>query len=102
MISAAETLMQVIAIVCYNDQTDYTGHSDSKFLKVNFTSLSKCATIEFRQYIATTDVAKLSRCVRFVNLFVEMALITPLAVWESYLQTKKNSDLLFGKFLELQ
>lgn len=49
MISAAGTVMQVIAIVCYEAQKDYTGYGESKIFKVNFTSLSKCGTIEFRQ-----------------------------------------------------
>ncbi|MCJ1341906.1 hypothetical protein MMC31_000084 [Peltigera leucophlebia] len=99
IISAAETVMEVIAIVCYEAQKNYTGYGESKLFKVNFTSLSKCGTIEFRQHIATTDDKKLCRWIRFVILFVEMALITPLAIWESYLQKEKNPDLLFCKFL---
>lgn len=58
MISAAENFMQVIAIVCYEAQKDCTGYGESKNFKVNFTSLRKCGTIEFRQHIATIDVKK--------------------------------------------
>lgn len=99
MISAADTLVDVIGIVCYEPQKDYGGYGESKIFKVNFTSLCKCGTIEFRQHIATIDEKQLCRWIRFVTLFVEMALVTPLATWESFLYQKKNPDLLFCNFL---
>lgn len=98
MISAAETLIEV-GIVCYDAQKDYTCYGESKFFKVNFTSLSKCGTIDFRQHMATADEKKLCRWIRFVTLFVEMALVAPLAIWESFLHQKENPNLLFCNFL---
>lgn len=67
MISAAENVMQVIVIVCYEAQKDYTGFGESKNFKVDFTSLRKCGTIEFRQHIATIDDKKISRWIRLVT-----------------------------------
>lgn len=32
--------------------------------------------------------------------FVQMAVVSPLVIWASYLQEKKNIDLLFGKLLD--
>lgn len=100
MISSAEIEMQLIAIVCYGPQKAYSSYSESKLFKVNFTSLSKCGTIEFRQDIATTNPNELSRWIRFVTCFVEMAEATPLVTWAFFLQEEKNLDLLFCKFLQ--
>lgn len=38
-------------VIFDKNQQDYTDYDDAKFYKVNFSTISKCETIEFKQHI---------------------------------------------------
>lgn len=52
----------------------YDGYGESKLFKVNFTSLTKCGTIEFRQMGSITDHAKIIHWIQFIIKFCATAL----------------------------
>ncbi|KPM37075.1 hypothetical protein AK830_g9480 [Neonectria ditissima] len=52
----------------------YDGYTDSRFFKVNFTSLLKHRTIEFRQHEGTTNPETMIQWSRFILKFVNFAI----------------------------
>jgi hypothetical protein len=73
-IDKVESIFGMQKLVNYDRDNEiyYDGYADSKLYKVNFTSLSKCGTIEFRQHIATTDPTQneIPRCTRSVSTLI--------------------------------
>ncbi|KAH9981952.1 hypothetical protein BJV74DRAFT_887197 [Russula compacta] len=57
-----------------SDQELYDGYSDSKFYKVNFTSLTKHPTVEFRQHEGTVSATSGISWAEFIIRFVEYAI----------------------------
>ena len=52
----------------------YDGFGESKLFKVNFTSLNKCGTIEFRQMGSSTDPSKIIHWILFIVRFCASAM----------------------------
>ena len=65
------------------DGTPYDGYGDGKLFKVNFTSLVKRGTIEFRQPGGTTDVTTINRLIRFCSVAGSLESLSPLVLAES-------------------
>jgi Putative amidoligase enzyme len=99
MIATATSVRDVVGAICYDTGNDYSGYGVSKMFKVNFSSIMKCGTVEFRQHIATTDCTAIIRWVRFVLLFVRRALETERAFWASLTAEHKTLPYLFVDFL---
>ncbi|KAI0121254.1 putative amidoligase [Xylariales sp. AK1849] len=77
-IRSANNIVDVCKITNYcSDGIIYDGYSDSRFFKVNFTSLQKHDTIEFRQHEGTTDPREMILWIRFLLKFVNFALEAP-------------------------
>jgi gamma-glutamylcyclotransferase (GGCT)/AIG2-like uncharacterized protein YtfP len=55
------------------DGTTFDGYRDSKLFKVNFTSLVKCGTIEFRQHGGTTDITEINMWLKLLIRFCFVA-----------------------------
>ena len=70
------------------DGTTFDGYGDSKLFKVNFTSLVKCGTIEFRQHGGTTDVTEINMWINLLIRFCSVAVTpespSPLELAESH------------------
>ncbi len=100
LLSQAQTTKDVVSLVCCDeDREDYTGYGGAKIYKVNFSSIVKCGTIEFRQHISTTNANTIIRWTQFVLLFVERSLTQSPSVWASLSLEKKNLEFLFSEFL---
>jgi hypothetical protein len=59
-------------MMCSVDSTAsnaYDSYGESKLYKVNFTSLNKCGTVEFRQLGATTDALKIEEWGKLIVRF---------------------------------
>ena len=52
----------------------YDGFGESKLFKVNFTSLYKCGTIEFRHLGATTNATRIIEWIHLIIRFCSIAL----------------------------
>ncbi|KAG8427861.1 hypothetical protein J3459_006270 [Metarhizium acridum] len=77
-ISQAQDIIGVCRLVNYCSSHDlYDGYADSEFFKVNFTSLLKHGTIEFRQHQGTTKTDRMIRWTEFVLKFIEYAIVSP-------------------------
>ncbi|KAJ2975408.1 hypothetical protein NQ176_g5539 [Zarea fungicola] len=73
-ILAAENVTEVVQLLNFTvGEKAYDGYSDSRFFKVNFTSLLKHKTIEFRQHEGTSDSRQIVRWVRTLVKMVEFA-----------------------------
>ncbi|CVL04773.1 uncharacterized protein FMAN_12856 [Fusarium mangiferae] len=59
-------------------ETNYDGYHDSRFFKVNFTSLQKHDTIEFRQHEGTVDGKQMIKWIKFITKFVNFAISAPM------------------------
>ena len=88
------------------DGTIFDGYGDSKLFKVNFTSLVKCRTIEFRQHGGTTDATEINMwinlLIRFCSVAVRSESPSPLELAESThpLDTLFNDVLQRPAFIE--
>src|SRR5579859_6198610 len=82
------------------DGTTYDGYGDSKLFKVNFTSLVKCGTVEFRQHGGTTDIAEINMwinlLIRFCSVAVSQESPSPLLL----AQNANPLDTLFNRILQ--
>jgi gamma-glutamylcyclotransferase (GGCT)/AIG2-like uncharacterized protein YtfP len=56
------------------DGTLFDGYADTKLFKVNFTSLSKCGTVEFRQHDGTTEYDEVDNWIKLVLQFCSVAI----------------------------
>jgi len=67
LLDSCATVEDIIRTVNHaGDTVTYDGYADSKFFKVNFTSLMKYGTIEFRQHAGTVDSATTIRWAKTV------------------------------------
>lgn len=49
LLMKADTIEEIISATCFDERTeDYTGYGQARFYKVNFSSIPKCGTVEFR------------------------------------------------------
>jgi hypothetical protein len=53
---------------------NYNEYGTSKLYKVNFTSIHKCGTIEFRQFGSTTEEDTIEECIHFLMRFCAVAI----------------------------
>ncbi|KAK3939304.1 hypothetical protein QBC46DRAFT_409313 [Diplogelasinospora grovesii] len=79
---AAENIMDVCKIVnyCPDNDVTYNGLDRARFFKVNFTSLNKHDTIEFRQHKGIDDPQEVLEWVLFVLKLVTFATEAPIHV----------------------
>ncbi|KAH7121363.1 putative amidoligase [Dactylonectria macrodidyma] len=78
MIRNTGTVSEIHGILKYcPGDVKYDGYSDSRFFKVNFTSLQKHNTIEFRQHEGTTDPQRMIQWTKFLLKFVKFAMDSP-------------------------
>jgi hypothetical protein len=77
----------------------FDGYSDSKLFKVNFTSLSKCKTIEFRQHGGTSDYDSLKAWMSLVLAFCKAATRADAPFVTELAQCKAPLNALFYKVL---
>jgi len=75
----------------------FDGYSHSKLFKVNFTSLSKCNTIEFRQHGGTSDYESLTAWVSLVMAFCKAATRADAPFVTELAQCKAPLNALFNK-----
>jgi len=77
----------------------YDGYGESKLFKVNFTSLTKCGTIEFRQMGSITDHAKIIHWIRFIIKFCALDVNEPSAeeIVEHEAEEEAFDILWFGR-----
>jgi hypothetical protein len=68
-IDDAETQGEILALVNFHSSNDYDGYSKSRGYKVNFTSLNKFGTIEFRKHKATLNVTRIKCWIEFLVAF---------------------------------
>ncbi|KAF5979619.1 hypothetical protein FBULB1_5641 [Fusarium bulbicola] len=61
-------------------ETNYDGYHDSRFFKVNFTSLQKHDTIEFRQHEGTVHGKQMIKWIKFITKFVSFAISAPMNI----------------------
>ena len=78
----------------------FDGYSHSKLFKVNFTSLSKCNTIEFRQHGGTSDYESLTAWVILVMAFCKAATRADAPFVTELAQCKAPLNALFNKVLQ--
>ena len=77
----------------------FDGYSDSKVFKVNFTSLSKCNTIEFCQHRGTSDYHSLKAWLSLVLAFCKAATCADAPFVTELAQCKDPLNALFNKVL---
>jgi hypothetical protein len=96
-INSANNVHEVCQIVNYTQGTNYDGYSDSRFSKINFTSLMKHDTIEFRQHEGTTNPLKMIIWIRFILKAVNFATVAPYAVIMALGETIEDMYELIGR-----
>src|SRR5215471_10714232 len=82
------------------DGTTFDGYGNSKLFKVNFTSLVKCRTIEFRQHGGTTDVTEINM---WINLLIRFCSFAVTHESPSPFELAENAnplDTLFNRILQ--
>ncbi|CCT73773.1 uncharacterized protein FFB20_01826 [Fusarium fujikuroi] len=78
-IGASSSIEDVCKLVNHcPGETNYDGYHDSRFFKVNFTSLQKHDTIEFRQHEGTVDGKQMIKWIKFITKFVNFAISAPM------------------------
>lgn len=80
----------------------YDGYSDSKLFKVNFTSLMKCGTIEFRQHGGANDITEIIMWIRLLLRFCSIAIDEDSPPPLQLAQTDNALDTLFNLILQDQ
>jgi hypothetical protein len=96
-LGVANNVHEVCQIVNYTQGTNYDGYSDSRFSKINFTSLMKHDTIEFRQHEGTTNPQKMIIWIRFILKAVNFARVAPYAVIMALGETIEDMHELIGR-----
>ena len=76
----------------------YDGFGESKLFKVNFTSLFKCGTVEFRQMGASTDVEKIEQWIKFIVRFCAIAIDPEAPTAEELNERDELDDFFEGIF----
>jgi len=82
------------------DGTIFDGYSDSKLFKVNFTSLAKCGTIEFRQHGGTTDDSEIIMWINLLLRFCSSAITCESRAIIDLARSPRPLDTLFNRVLQ--
>ena len=80
--------------------TIFDGYGDSKLFKVNFTSLSKCGTIEFRQHGGTIDITEIQMWIKLLIRFCSVAISPDSPSPVELAESANPLDTLFNRILQ--